>query len=288
MTSTDNAPAADAMGKTKQIFKKSDSTRALVRSMRAITAGDGAKRDEFENKDVYATTTTCRVFELLRSCDIPVAYHAQVDATGFEAEWTDMIPLEIVARRVIGEKSSYRKRHPYIKAGHRFETLVVEFFLKTTKGGLKDALGSIVEGLDPSKGEEDPYIENPHDAEWRLFHPKKPTTDPEVSLHRTVGSARVLGPATVAEMESAMTKALTTLSSFFAVHDFKLIDFKVEFGVTPDGRVVISDVIDNDSWRLRDAQWRDVSKQSFRDGDSLASIENKYALVAELLDHHHA
>jgi hypothetical protein len=132
MTSTDNAPAADAMGKTKQIFKKSDSTRALVRSMRAITAGDGAKRDEFENKDVYATTTTCRVFELLRACGIPVAYHTQIDATGFEAEWTDMIPLEIVARRIIGEKSSYRKRHPYINAGHRFETLVVEFFLKTT------------------------------------------------------------------------------------------------------------------------------------------------------------
>lgn len=291
-----NTPHRGALiseGKTKQIFAVvGDDAHAIVAYKNTITAFDDPSfTKEFATKAKYSNTTTCRVFELLQKAGIPVAYAGQVNDTEFLADKCAMIPLEVVVRRyAVG---SYLKRHPEFAVPdgvtpHRFETPVVEFFLKTTKGGLKDALGSIVEGLDPSKGEEDPYIENPHDAEWRLFHPKKPTTDPEVSLHRTVGSARVLGPATVAEMESAMTKALTTLSSFFAVHDFKLIDFKVEFGVTPDGRVVISDVIDNDSWRLRDAQWRDVSKQSFRDGDSLASIENKYALVAELLDHHHA
>jgi phosphoribosylaminoimidazole-succinocarboxamide synthase len=171
-----------------------------------------------------------------------------------------------------------------IAPSHRFEEPVVEFFLKTTKGGLSDTQGVVVEGLDAQKGEEDPFIENPHESTWRLVHPKKQASDPTASLARTVESGRVLGKATIAEMEEAITDTLITLEAFFAQHQFKLIDFKIEFGITGDGRVVIADVIDNDSWRLRDGQWRDVSKQSFRDGDTLASIEDKYAFVAQLLE----
>jgi phosphoribosylaminoimidazole-succinocarboxamide synthase len=167
---------------------------------------------------------------------------------------------------------------------YRFDPPVVEFFLKTTKGGLTDASGVIVEGLEPQKGEEDPFIENPHDKKWRLAHPKKPASDPESSLERTIDCGRVLGGATIFEMESAIMKTLLTLESFFEKRDFKLVDFKVEFGTTQDGKVVISDVIDNDSWRLRDQNWGDVSKQSFRNGEELSKIEDKYALVAALME----
>lgn len=86
MDTTDTKPAADASGKTKLIFKKPGTSRCIVRSMRAITAGDGAKRDEFDQKDVYATTTTCKVFSLLRECGIPVAFHEQTGPNEFEAE----------------------------------------------------------------------------------------------------------------------------------------------------------------------------------------------------------
>ena len=277
-------------GKTKKIYEVTgDAKHAIVEYKNAITAFDDPSfTKEFATKAKYSNITTSRVFELLQKAGIPVAFVQQLSDTEFVADKCTMIPLEVVVRRyAVG---SYLKRHPefFVPDGrppHRFETPIVEFFLKTTHGGLKDAKGGvIVEGLDPKQGEEDPFIPNPDDATWRLAHPKKPDPEGEALLGRTVDAKRVLGNAKIEEMRSAIVKALLALEVFFAKHDFKLIDFKIEFGITDDGRVLIADVIDNDSWRLRDKNWNDVSKQSFRDGEEMSKIENKYALVATLLN----
>ncbi|MEK7509689.1 MAG: phosphoribosylaminoimidazolesuccinocarboxamide synthase [Patescibacteria group bacterium] len=287
-------------GKTKKIYAvQGDAKHAIVEYKNTITAFDDPSfTKEFATKAKYSNTTTSRVFEMLNTAGVPTAFVRQLSDTEFLAEKCTMVPLEVVVRRyAVG---SYLKRHPEFAKSeglpwpglpgqgeppHRFEKPMVEFFLKTTRGGLKDAQGeTIVEGLDPAKGEEDPFIENPHDAQWRLVHPKKQSTDPEASLGRTIDAARVVGGATIPEMGSAIVRALETLELFFTTHAFKLIDFKIEFGVTQDGRVVISDVIDNDSWRLRDKNWNDVSKQSFRDGEKLSKIEDKYELVAAVLE----
>jgi len=277
-------------GKTKKIYEVAgDPKYAIVEYKNTITAFDDPTfTKEFATKAKYSNITTSRVFEMLQKAGIPTSFVRQLSDTEFLAEKCDMIPLEVVVRRYAF--GSYLKRHPeYARAEgatpHRFDTPTVEFFLKTTKGGVKDSHGEvIVEGLDPLKGEEDPFIENPEDSMWRLAHPKKPDSDPTASLQRTIEGARVLGSGTTKEMESMIVKTLTTLEEFFSKHDFKLIDFKIEFGVTKDGKVVIADVIDNDSWRLRDKDWNDVSKQSFRDGGGMSDIEDKYALVAALLE----
>ena len=47
---------------------------------------------------------------------------------------------------------------------------------------------------------------------------------------------------------------------------------------------MLSDVVDNDSWRI----WpggnpkNQLDKQSFRDGEDLSNVANKYQLVTEL------
>jgi phosphoribosylaminoimidazole carboxylase/phosphoribosylaminoimidazole-succinocarboxamide synthase len=54
-------------------------------------------------------------------------------------------------------------------------------------------------------------------------------------------------------------------------------------GITPDGKLVVSDVIDADSWRLRDAGWQELSKQLFRDCVDIETVADKYALAAKLV-----
>ncbi len=277
-------------GKTKKIFAvEGDPKHVIVEYKNAITAFDDPSfTKEFATKAKYSNTTTSRAFELLNAAGVPTSYVRQLNDTEFLALSCQMIPLEVVARRYAF--GSYLKRMPEFAVAegqppHRFDPPVVEFFLKTTKGGLNDAEGNVlVEGLDPLKGEEDPFIENPEESQWRLMHPKTPGAEADASLNRTIDASRVLGPATIKEMEEATVKTLLALEGFFAKHDFKLIDFKIEFGLTTDGKVVVSDVVDNDSWRLRDQNWKDVSKQSFRDGEAMSSIEDKYAQVAALME----
>jgi phosphoribosylaminoimidazole-succinocarboxamide synthase len=104
-------------------------------------------------------------------------------------------------------------------------------------------------------------------------------------LGKDITASDVLpNPEYVTNIQKVTKNVFEALENFWASHDFKLIDFKLEFGIAPDGMLMVADVIDNDSWRLRDKNWNDVSKQSFRDGEDLGTIEDKYALVASVLE----
>jgi phosphoribosylaminoimidazole-succinocarboxamide synthase len=278
-----------AEGKTKEIYAvEGDADHAIVAYKNTITAFDNPEFTRtFDTKAKYSNITTSRVFEMLNTAGVPTSFVRQVSDTEFLSERCAMIPLEVVIRRYA--YGSFLTRHPELKqegkVPHRFDAPTVEFFLKTTKGGLTKSDGTVlVEGLDPLKGEEDPMIEDAHAGTWNLVHPKKQQGDPARSLNRTVEAAQVLGTTTASQMEDIITRTLSVLESFFEKEGFHLVDFKIEFGVTRDGRLVIADVIDNDSWRLRDTNWDDVSKQSFRDGAGMDEVEGKYALVANLLE----
>jgi len=277
-------------GKTKKIYAvEGDNSRVIVEYKNTITAFDDPDyTKEFDKKAEYSNTTTCRVFEMLADAGIPVAYEKQLSKTAFVSPKCTMIPLEIVARRyAVG---SYLKRHPELATNdgetpHRFDAVRIEFFLKTSKGALTIDGTRLVDGLDPKNGEEDPLIRNPQEKTWQLFHPKKPGSDPQADLHKSVASDAVLPDGvTTAQMADITQEVFLALENYWAQHDFKFIDFKIECGVNESGELLVADVIDNDSWRLRDKNWNDVSKQSFRDGEDLGSIENKYALVATLLE----
>ena len=64
-----------------------------------------------------------------------------------------------------------------------------------------------------------------------------------------------------------------------------LVDIKFELGFrTKDRKLVLSDVVDNDSWRIWPGGRPDkqLDKQSFREGENLSNVSNIYQLVTEL------
>lgn len=283
-----------AEGKTKKIWSVvGNANLAIVEYKNTITAFDDPSRTRtFSTKAVYSNTTTCRVFELLRKAGIPVAFQEQISPREFLTLNCKMIKLEVVARRFA--MGSYLKRHPELvqpegKPPRRFHRLVIEFFLKTTNGEFVSLDGNtVIQGLDAQKGEEDPFILNPFKREWRFSHSKKPAWDNEANLKRTIKGYQVVGEnarKTIEKMEKIVRRVFLALEGAWNIMGLHLMDLKIEFGIDPNsGEVVVADVIDNDSWRLRDQNWQELSKEAFRQGEKLDEVEQKYGIVAALAE----
>ncbi|MHC6204284.1 phosphoribosylaminoimidazolesuccinocarboxamide synthase [Breznakiellaceae bacterium SP9] len=97
--------------------------------------------------------------------------------------------------------------------------------------------------------------------------------------------AAAIGAATFEEIETikALTfKINTLLIDFFQVHGIKLIDFKLEFGKTPDGKLVLADEISPDTCRLWDLQTnKKLDKDRFR--QDLGDVKEAYIEVLNRL-----
>jgi phosphoribosylaminoimidazole-succinocarboxamide synthase len=92
-------------------------------------------------------------------------------------------------------------------------------------------------------------------------------------------------------MRETGRKVFSILEDAWAKLDVTLVDCKIEFGRDADGRLLVADVIDNDSWRI----WpggdknRMLDKQVYRNmpqvtDQGLADLLAKYETVANLSD----
>ncbi|MFA4819164.1 MAG: phosphoribosylaminoimidazolesuccinocarboxamide synthase [Patescibacteria group bacterium] len=282
-------------GKTKKIWEVvGRPDLVIVEQKEDITAFDNPKfTKKFASKAKCANLTTSRVFELLKKHGIPVAYVEQLSDTEFLAPRCEMIPLEVVTRRyAVG---SYLKRYPdYAREGEpfRFAEIKFELFLKTTGGQLVYKDVTVVDSL----SEEDPIIMLEYaDAfnkssekilldEANLYRSKKPPQSPEAPLNKVIKISAVVELDLIPKIEAWAIKIFTVLEEAWAKLEMKFIDLKVEFGLSANGKLYLADVVDNDSWRLRDKDWQELSKESFRQGENLTEVERKYGLVAELAE----
>jgi phosphoribosylaminoimidazole carboxylase/phosphoribosylaminoimidazole-succinocarboxamide synthase len=286
--------AVIAEGKTKVCHSvQEDPDLLVIENKNDITKNDDeSQTKQMDSKAKHATTTTSIVFELLKHAGIPVAYKRQLSETEFLAERCNMIPLEVVIRRyAVG---SYLKRYPNFKkkegeVPHRFHSLAFELFLKTTGGKILSMNGD-VRGETPNDSEngrpiDDPFICNPDSSVWDLRHPKVPGWDARSDLGCPVFRAEILPKNVTVEMiEEIARKVFLLLEGAWAQRGCRLIDFKIELGINSKGELVVADVIDNDSWRLRTIDWKELSKQLFRDNFDMEEIADKYALVAALVE----
>ena len=73
--------------------------------------------------------------------------------------------------------------------------------------------------------------------------------DPHYSEEQVV-SENIASEEEVEEMKETLGKVFGVLERAWAKQNVTLVDLKIEFGRTEDGRLVVADVIDNDSWRI--------------------------------------
>ena len=260
-------------GKTKKIHQIAGSADLVTLvSKDDITAGDGAKHDIIAGKSALANGTTCNVFRLLKACGIPVAFEEQDSATSFIAPKCQMLPYEVVTRREA--HGSYLKRNPQYAKGQLFPKLIVEFYLKTKDKTWK---GKPLVADDPLMG----YAEG--DKDIKLYNPAKPIVGQEPFL--VLPTAEVFDHKDeykfFPEMQRVARRTFLALEKAWQLEGGRLVDLKVEFGFDTKGRLLLADVIDNDSWRvLEDGAYLD--KQVYRDGGALDTVVEKYRRVADI------
>src|SRR3989344_637488 len=253
-----------AEGKTKIIWGSGNVGEVLIESKDDITAGDGEKHDVISNKAALATQTTSNCFKLLSRASIPNHFIRRETDSMFRAQQMDMIAIELVARRVA--YGSYLNRNPDAVSGAKFDEVEFEMFAK-----------------DDSR--HDPLIRFDFaNGTIRLHKPKMPVS-PESLIDELPIEQSPFG-VTEDQASQLLWQTVDTfevLEAAWADQDVTLVDLKIECGFTPDGRIVVGDVIDNDSWRI----WpggdpnQMVDKQLYRDGRPLDYVADRYAWVAE-------
>jgi phosphoribosylaminoimidazole-succinocarboxamide synthase/phosphoribosylcarboxyaminoimidazole (NCAIR) mutase len=255
-----------AEGKTK-IVRSYDDDRSLAifEAKDDITAGDGAKHDVIEGKNELATQTACNVFRLLNDCGIPVAFVQQLDSHSFLGDLCEMIQYEVVVRREA--HGSYLKRHPYLEKGHVFPKLIVEFFLKTNN---RNWMGASIP-------KDDPYIQFTT-AGAELFLPDAPIDGQRPFM--TLSDFPLKDqPALFEQIATIAKQAFLILEKAWQLENGRLVDFKVEFGINSSGKLLLADVIDNDSWRVIQNQ-QYIDKQIYRDGGAIDKVAALYRHVS--------
>jgi phosphoribosylaminoimidazole carboxylase PurE protein len=260
-------------GKTKKIHQiKGNADLVCVLAKDDITAGDGAKHDIIPDKGRIATATTSNVFRLLKDCGLPVAFVEQDSATSFIAPGCTMLPYEVVVRREA--HGSYLKRNPHLAKGQLFPHLLVEFYLKTKN---KDWKGKPLVADDPLMQ----YADG--EGEIKLFNPAKPLIgqDPFLVLPVKDVFSHADESKFFPEMRRIARQAFLILEKAWQLEGGTLVDLKVEFGFDSKGKLLLADVIDNDSWRVLQSGAY-IDKQVYRDGGALDDVAAKYARVAEI------
>lgn len=274
-------------GKTKCIWAAAERPGyVVVQNKDDITKNDDpSQTKQMAGKAGLATTTTCAVFDLLKAAEIPVAFERQLGPTTFLAPEVTMIPLEIIWRRYA--MGSFLERYPYWRntskdqVPHRFHRAKFEVFLKTTGGQMRNQHGEPC-GETPV---DDPLIVDPYAEMWQLCHPHVPAWEARANLNVEIPRADILPPGvTMEQVENLLRRTALVLEGAWSQLGCRLIDLKIEMGINQGGQLVVADVIDADSWRLRDADWKELSKQLFRDNSDLEIVADKYALVARMVE----
>tara|TARA_B110000196_G_scaffold20603_1_gene16178 strand:- start:346 stop:1248 length:903 start_codon:yes stop_codon:yes gene_type:complete len=285
-------------GKTKLIEKGDLPNTIKMVAKDFLTGGDAARKEEILDIGIQKTKQASNVFKMLEHNNIETSFKELILPNTMLCEECNMLPLEFVVRRYawgsfLLRNNQYKKD---IKNPHRFQNPIWEIFHKNSavmppnvnepiQMGENEAREKYLKDGEWAQGVfTDPYIKiGDH---WELYSAKDPIEGSALmntpKLLNTDELNTAINNIVVPSFE-ALEKSWAEISTIDG--PVQLVDIKLELGFrTRDDVLVLSDVVDNDSWRI----WpggkpnKQLDKQSFREGENLSNISNKYKLVTEL------
>ena len=309
-------------GKTKVLTIHSEDRKLVkVTTKDSLTGNDGELKSELPLAKAK-TEQTCNVFQVLKSAGIPVAYVEKVIETEneFISKQCNMIPLECVMRRK--PWGSYLKRHPMNNPlDVTFESPIAEFYYKVVDYPFKskthitskietEGATTTTRMVEEPTGEKytDPIIytydrlmldaSHTHESVWPsqdwYLHPPKMRFSPKNFEKFTP----FVDYQTMEYIENELMRpTFRLLEGYWKKFKVDLIDLKIEVGYTVEdsdggknnigkrpGKLVVADVIDNDSWRIwpNGDNTNQLDKQLFREGGSEEDVIHNYEKVADM------
>jgi len=285
-------------GKTKLIEKGDLPNTVKMVAKDFLTGGDAARKEEILDIGIQKTKQASNVFKMLEYNNIETSFKELISPNTMLCEECNMLPLEFVVRRYawgsfLLRNNIYKKD---IKNPHRFDNPVWEIFHKNSvimpphvekpiQIEENEARDKYLKDGEWAKGVyTDPYIKI--GDLWDLYSAKEPVKgSPLMSASKLLNKNELNTAINIIIIPSfeALEKNWMKISTIDGpIH---LVDIKFELGFRKrDGVLVLSDVVDNDSWRI----WpggkpnKQLDKQSFREGENLYNVSNKYQLVTEL------
>ena len=291
-----------SQGKTKIIKPGPRKDTVLLETQDVLTGGDAAKREIIEGIGINKTTQAANVFSLLNKKGLPTAFIERSTPSTLLCHQCEMLPLELVVRRYAW--GSYLQRHPEYKmqdgTPYRFEEPFWEIFHKwsvvsspnTDKPYQVEEEAARKEFLHNGVWKDgvytDPYIRIDKEK-WLLYPSKKELSKskPLMSIEPVCNQEELdylvhsIMLPTFRILEEAWHRIVTEWGPT------ELVDLKIEVGRRLDNnKLVIADVIDNDSWRI----WpggdpkKQLDKQCFRDDNPLYQVAENYKIVTDLTE----
>ena len=119
-------------GKAKGVYETDDPQKVVVEFRDDITAGDGAKKDNLNQKGFWNSVISAKFFELLEEAGIRTQYIELIKPGLMLSKKLEMIPLEVITRNIAA--GSLLRRYPF-EAKQTFEPPIIQIDYKSDEYG---------------------------------------------------------------------------------------------------------------------------------------------------------
>lgn len=237
-----------------------------------MTAGNGKRHELVPGKGKVCAAVSATMFRLAARAHVQHAFVREVMPGINRMHRVRMLPYEVVCRRIAS--GSYCKRHTNIADGTVLSEPVVELYLKSKARVFGDI----------PLPDDDPLVVLRGTDGISVVHPALVDgSDEQVVSLVHIPANVIFGNGLMHDFSGLVERTLRinhALTQGWGSVGCTLIDFKVEFGVTDDGIIVLADSLSPDEMRVRSPEDRLICKEPFR---KEAPVDEMVELYTEAL-----